>query len=46
MTSEFYKLYDEHKVKSKSEKNKDSNQFTFDVDLNEFVGYDSVNSVI
>ena len=42
---EFYKLYDEHKVKSKSEKGKDSNQFTFDVDLNEFVGYDSVHSV-
>ena len=43
--NEFYKLYDEHKVKSKSEKDKDSNQHTFDVDLNEFVGYDSVNSV-
>jgi alanyl-tRNA synthetase len=32
-------------VKSKSEKDKDSNQYTFDVDLNEFVGYDSVHSV-
>ena len=32
-------------MKSKSEKGKDSNEFNFDVDLNEFVGYDSVHSV-
>ena len=43
--NEFYKLYDEHKVKSKSEKNKDTDQFIFDVDSNEFVGYDQVTSL-
>ena len=43
--NEFYKLYDEHKVKSKSDKNKDSELFTFDVDLNDFVGYDQVDSL-
>jgi alanyl-tRNA synthetase len=43
--NEFYKLYDEHKVKSKSEKNKDTDKFIFDVDPNVFVGYDQVNSL-
>ena len=43
--NEFYKLYDNHKVKSKSEKNKDTDKFIFDVDPNEFVGYDQINSL-
>ena len=43
--NEFYKLYDDHKVKSKSEKNKDTDKFIFDVDPNVFVGYDQVNSL-
>ena len=32
-------------MKSKSDKNKDSELFTFDVDLNDFVGYDQVDSI-
>ena len=43
--NEFHKLYDEHKMKSKSNKNKDSDMITFDVDMNEFVGYDVTKSV-
>ena len=43
--NEFHKLYDEHKMKSKSNKNKDSDLITFDVDMNEFVGYDLTKSV-
>ena len=43
--NEFHKLYDEHKMKSKSNKNKDSDMTTFDVDMNEFVGYDVTKSV-
>jgi len=43
--NEFHKLYDEHKMKSKSNKNKDSDMITFDVDMNEFVGYDVSKSV-
>ncbi len=43
--NEFHKLYDEHKMKSKSNKNKDSDLITFDVDMNEFVGYDVTKSV-
>ena len=42
---EFYKLYDEHKVKSKSDKNKGTQLINFDVDLNEFVGYEKVSSL-
>jgi len=42
---EFYKLYDEHKMKSKSGNNNNNDLFTFDVDLNEFVGYEQVNSL-
>ena len=42
---EFYKLYDEHKMKSKSGKNNNNDLFTFDVDLNDFVGYEQVNSL-
>ena len=43
--NEFHKLYDEHKMKSKSNKNKDSDMINFDVDMNEFVGYDVTKSV-
>ena len=43
--NEFYKLYDEHKVKSKSDKNKNNELFTFDVDQNEFIGYDEIDSL-
>ena len=42
---EFYKLYDEHKMKSKSGNNNNNDLFTFDVDLNEFVGYEQINSL-
>ena len=40
---EFYKLYDEHKVKSKSEKSKETEMINFDVDMNTFVGYEQIS---
>ena len=40
---EFYKLYDEHKVKSKSEKFKNTEMINFDVDMNTFVGYEQIS---
>ena len=41
--NEFYKLYDEHKVKSKSTNSDDTTLINFDVDTNEFVGYEKVD---
>ncbi len=41
--NEFYKLYDEHKVKSKSTNSDDTTLVNFDVDTNEFVGYEQVD---
>jgi alanyl-tRNA synthetase len=41
---EFYKLYDEHKVKSKSEKSKETEMINFDVDMNTFVGYEQISA--
>ena len=43
--NEFYKLYDEHKMKSKSDKSKDIEQLNFDVDINDFIGYNELTSV-
>src|SRR5210317_1040206 len=43
--NEFYRLYDEHKMKSKSDKSKDIEQLNFEVDLNDFIGYNELTSV-
>jgi alanyl-tRNA synthetase len=43
--NEFYKFYDEHKMKSKSDKSKDIEQLNFEVDLNDFIGYNELTSV-